>query len=88
MYYVYILKEITKNHFYIGHSSDLKNRLKAHYNKEVLSTKHKQWKLNNYFAFNNIVIAKKFEKYLKSGSGRAFCKKHFNINEDEDTTKP
>ncbi len=88
MYYVYILKEINKSHYYIGYSSDLKNRFKAHYNKEVLSTKNKLWKLNNYFAFNNIAIAKRFEKYLKSGSGRAFCKKHFNINEDKDTTKP
>lgn len=88
MYYVYILKEINNNHFYIGYSSDLKKRLKAHYNKEVLSTKDKQWKLNNYFAFNNIIIAKRFEKYLKSGSGRSFCKKHFKLSfsEDKDTT--
>ena len=30
-----------------------------------------------YFAFRNKHIAYRFEKYLKSGSGRAFSKKHF-----------
>lgn len=33
-------------------------------------------KLISYFAFSNKYTAFNFEKYLKSGSGRAFLKKH------------
>jgi putative endonuclease len=33
-------------------------------------------KLISYFAFSDKYIAFEFEKYLKSGSGRAFLKKH------------
>jgi putative endonuclease len=33
-------------------------------------------KLISYFTFSDKYIAYEFEKYLKSGSGRAFIKKH------------
>ena len=33
--------------------------------------------LDFYFAINDKYRAFEFEKYLKSGSGRAFMKKHF-----------
>ena len=33
-------------------------------------------KLHCYFAFEDKYTAYNFEKYLKSGSGRAFLKKH------------
>jgi putative endonuclease len=33
--------------------------------------------LTTYIAFKNKYTAFTFEKYLKSGSGRAFLKKHF-----------
>lgn len=36
--------------------------------------------LISYFAFFNKYTAFKFEKYLKSGSGRAFMKKHFDLD--------
>jgi hypothetical protein len=35
------------------------------------------WELLAYFAFKSKAIAAAFEKYLKSGSGRAFVKRHF-----------
>jgi hypothetical protein len=35
------------------------------------------WKLECYFAFGCETLARDFEKYLKSGSGRAFAKRHF-----------
>ena len=37
-------------------------------------------KLISYFAFSNKYTAFNFEKYLKSGSGRTFLKKHDMIN--------
>ena len=44
-------------------------------------------KLVAYFAFSNKYTAFSFEKYLKSGSGRAFIKKHFGYN-NYGTTSP
>jgi len=76
MHYVYSLK--CKNGYYIGCTGNLKDRLKQHQNGYVPATKkHLPVELNCYFAFQNKYIAFKFEKYLKSGSGRAFIKKHF-----------
>ena len=77
--YVYILQSIYEpEHFYTGFTSNLKKRLTKHNNGEVKHTsKHKPWKIKNYFAFEEKEKATAFEKYLKSHSGRAFCKKHF-----------
>ncbi|MEA3449966.1 MAG: GIY-YIG nuclease family protein [Patescibacteria group bacterium] len=75
MYYVYSLK--CKNGFYVGCTDNLKNRLERHRKGYVSATaKILPIKLDFYFVINNEYKAFKFEKYLKSGSGRAFVKKH------------
>ncbi len=75
MHYVYILK--CKDGFYIGCTSDLKDRLHRHQKGQVPATaKRLPVELTTYFAFKNKHNAFNFEKYLKSGSGRAFLKKH------------
>jgi putative endonuclease len=77
--YVYILQSQSNPvRFYDGITDDLKTRLKKHNAGEVFHTaKYKPWRIKNYFAFADSEKAYKFEKYLKSGSGRAFAKKHF-----------
>jgi len=76
MFYVYIL-ECSDNKPYIGCTNNLKDRLVRHQKGYVLATKEfRPIKLTNYFAFSNKYTAFNFEKYLKSGSGRAFMKKH------------
>ena len=77
--YVYILKSIPKsNTYYIGLTSNPKKRLETHNRGESSHTsKSRPWKIKNVFWFENKDKAINFEKYLKSGSGRAFCKKHF-----------
>ena len=76
MWHVYILK-CSDNRTYIGCSDDLKDRLKRHNNGNIPATKLRlPVKLISYFAFSNKYTAFNFEKYLKSGSGRAFLKKH------------
>ncbi len=76
MYYVYSLK--CKNGFYIGCTDDLKNRLGRHQKGNVPTTSnHLLIELDFYFAIKDKYKAFEFEKYLKSGSGRAFTKKHF-----------
>jgi len=54
---------------YIGLTSDLKKRLSAHI------AKYCPWTLVGYLAFMDNSKAASFEKYLKSGSGRAFAEK-------------
>ncbi len=79
MRYVYILESLEgPEHFYVGVTEDLSSRLRQHNAGEVFHTaKYKPWKLKNYIAFDDHQKAYSFEKYLKSGSGRAFAKRHF-----------
>lgn len=79
MFYVYILQSIDNpDSFYIGFTTDLKQRLDEHNSgKSVHTNKCKPWKIKNYFAFDSEIKAKHFETYLKSHSGRKFCKNHF-----------
>lgn len=75
MHYVYILK--CKDGYYVGCTSDLKERIHRHKNGFVPATaKRLPVKLIFYFVCLNEKIAFRFEKYLKSGSGRAFVQRH------------
>jgi putative endonuclease len=57
-------------------TADLRARLAKHNAGEVLHTsKYKPWLIKTYIAFSDERQASAFEKYLKSGSGRAFAKK-------------
>jgi len=63
---------------YIGCTRDLRERINRHSRGNVPATKEiLPIKLSCYFAFANKYTAFNFEKYLKSGSGRAFTKNHF-----------
>ena len=63
---------------YVGCSDNLKERIERHSKGYVPATiERRPIKLVNYFAFREKYKAFNFEKYLKSGSGRAFIKKHF-----------
>jgi predicted GIY-YIG superfamily endonuclease len=79
MIYVYILQSVEESdRHYVGIARDLKSRLKQHNAGEVFHTaKFKPWRIKNYMAFDDEQKAHAFERYLKSGSGRAFAKKHF-----------
>lgn len=75
-HYVYILNN-SKNDSYIGCTNNLNNRLERHNKGYVTATKlNRPWKVIAYFAFNNKFTAFNFEKYLKTGSGREFMKRH------------
>jgi putative endonuclease len=75
--YAYILENPDCEHFYVGVTGDVSARLFKHNAGEVLHTsKHRPWKLKSYVAFCNEERAFAFQRYLKSGSGRAFAKKH------------
>jgi predicted GIY-YIG superfamily endonuclease len=77
-WYVYILEsESFPGRYYTGFTRDLKNRLKTHNDAQVTHTsKYCPWKLKNAFLFCDELKARRFERYLKSGSGRAFASRH------------
>ena len=78
MQYVYILESLDSEHFYVGVTDDLRAQLAKHNAGEVPHTsKYGPWRLRTYIAFSDEQSALAFERYLKSGSGRAFAKKHF-----------
>ncbi len=79
MHYVYILEsEFEAGRHYVGLTNDLKQRFADHNaGKSVHTSKFRPWRLATYIAFASADKARSFELYLKSGSGRAFAKKHF-----------
>jgi len=75
MYYIYSLR--CRDGFYIGCTDNLKDRLERHQKGCVPATSNRlPIKLDFYFGISDKYKAYKFEKYLKSGSGRAFLKRH------------
>ena len=76
MHYVYLLR-CTDNRTYIGCTDNLKGRKDRHDKGHIRATRDRlPIKLVSYIAFANKYSAFNFEKYLKSGSGRAFIRKH------------
>ena len=76
MHYVYSQK--CKDGYYIGCTEDLKERIERHMNGHVPATANRlPVALQFYVAIEDKYRAFEFEKYLKSGSGRAFTKNHF-----------
>ena len=60
-----------------GCTENLNERLKRHNDGHVPATENRRpVTLATYIVFDNKYRAFEFEKYLKSGSGRAFIKKH------------
>ena len=79
MHYVYLLKSQFKPiQPYVGSTRDLRQRLKDHNKgRSPHTAKFRPWILIAYFAFAEEGTAIAFERYLKSGSGRAFTRRHF-----------
>lgn len=79
MQYLYLLNSIKfPKEFYIGITSSVKERLKQH--NEGISThtaKFRLWRLVVFVGFVDGGDARRFEKYLKSGSGGEFARRHF-----------
>ncbi|MEI7947327.1 MAG: GIY-YIG nuclease family protein [bacterium] len=79
MYYVYILRSIKfPNQYYTGATSDLEARLQKHNKGDVPHTsKFTPWEFDSFFSFRTEERALSFERYLKTGSGREFARRHF-----------
>lgn len=79
MFYVYILQSLSNtDRMYVGFTNNLKHRLEEHNSGECVHTvKYMPWKLHTFIGFDSKEKALDFERYLKSGSGREFAKRHF-----------
>jgi len=76
MYYVYLLK-LSNTKIYTGSTPNIKDRFKEHSDGKCESTKNfRPLKLIWFCAFPNRLEARRFENYLKTGSGQAFRNKH------------
>jgi putative endonuclease len=77
MYYVYLLR-LVNNDIYTGSTPNLKKRIKEHSQGLCKSTMNlRPVKLVWYCVFQDRLLARKFENYLKTGSGQAFRNKRF-----------
>jgi len=75
MWYVYLLRCIDGT-IYTGCTENLEERMKRHEKRQVSYTSSRlPFILITYISFNDKYKAYDFEKYLKSGSGKAFANK-------------
>jgi putative endonuclease len=78
-FYVYILvSEANAAKHYTGRTQNLRERFRDH-NRGACphSSKYRPWRLEIAIAFGSENKARAFERYLKSGSGREFARRHF-----------
>ena len=79
--YVYILRSQSKpDRIYIGKTKNLKQRLKKHNEGSTRHTsKFRPWAIETAIWLKDENLVGNLERYLKTGSGRAFSKKRFGI---------
>jgi predicted GIY-YIG superfamily endonuclease len=77
--FVYVIRSVSNpDHYYVGLTSDVRQRLEWHNAESGGHTaRYRPWAISVIVEFADEVRADAFERYLKSGSGRAFAKRHF-----------
>ena len=75
---VYLLRSISNpDQKYVGITENLTERLGEHNSgKSAHTSKHMPWEIEVAIRFEDHKRAAAFERYLKSGSGHAFAKRH------------
>ena len=79
--FVYVLKSVGDgSRSYVGVTADVSARLDAHNAGYCAQTaRGRPWQLHVVIAFADESAAVRFERYLKSASGRTFAKLHFGL---------
>jgi predicted GIY-YIG superfamily endonuclease len=77
--FVYILTSLlTEHEYYVGLTSDPGTRLRAHNaGLSPHTSHHRPWRFLVCIEFDEESPAIEFERYLKTGSGREFARRHF-----------
>ena len=76
---VYVIRSVRDpSRHYVGLTSDVEARLRWHNESPSGHTAtDRPWRVVVALEFSDEPTARRFERYLKSGSGRAFAKRHF-----------
>jgi len=76
---VYLLRSVkSRGRVYVGLTKDFDRRFEEHNAGKSDSTyRFRLWKCEVKIWFDDPEKARRFESYLKSGSGRTFSKRHF-----------
>ncbi|MEW7289744.1 GIY-YIG nuclease family protein [Aquimarina sp. 2304DJ70-9] len=76
--YVYVLRSLKDDRFYVGMSQDVDKRLKEHNLGKTQSTKgYRPWEIILIEEYPDRITARKREKYLKSGYGKQWLKNKY-----------
>ena len=77
--FVYIIvSQVDQKRYYTGLTSDVQARLAAHNaGRSTHTANGGPWNISVVVEFADEERAARFERYLKSGSGCAFAKRHF-----------
>ena len=76
MYFVFVLQSEATGRHYVGHTSDLTQRLSQHNNGITKSTKNRgPWDLVHSEEYPTKAEAMRRERYLKTGQGREELKR-------------
>ena len=79
MFIIYCLK-LENGNLYVGMTSNLEKRIKDHQRGQTKTTKNKKiLKIFKIESYSDIKIARKREKYWKSGCGKELLKSKINI---------
>jgi putative endonuclease len=83
--FVYILKSLPDPFmYYVGVTSDPRARLQAHNaGLSPHTAEHRPWRALVIVEFDEEGPALRFERYLKTGSGREFSRRHFRQHVDQ-----
>ena len=78
--FVYVLRsDVDPTQHYVGITTDVDERLEGHnHGPSGYTRAHRPWSVVVSLEFPTERQAVRFERYLKSGSGRAFAKRHFS----------
>jgi putative endonuclease len=78
--FVYVLRsDRNPARHYVGLTADLSTRLQWHNaGQNVHTARDRPWSIVVSLEFADEQASVRFERYLKSGSGRAFAKRHFS----------
>lgn len=81
--FVYVIRTVAHPpRYYTGLASDVAERLHEHNTgRSPQTASHRPWRLHVVIGFCDEPRAAAFERYLKSLSGRAFSRKHFESGE-------
>ena len=77
--FVYVLRSKSQpERHYVGLTRDVTRRLVWHNSgPSGVTVHHRPWSVVVALEFSDAATAGRFERYLKTGSGRAFSKRHF-----------